>query len=400
MKSANLPKDEAQRLNALHAYQILDTLPEEDYDNITRIASMICQTPISLITLIDNQRQWFKSSHGLELSETPKNIAFCSHALLRPNEPMVINNALNDERFSDNPLAVESPQVIFYAGIPLVNSEGYALGSLCVMDNKPREISDEQLAALKALSNQVIKLLELRKANLLLKNTQLQLEITNENLKEFAYVVAHDLKEPLRHINQFAEALSDDYQDELDENGHYYINLLQEASKSSIDFVTNLLGYSKATHTLEAKQEITNLDLFLKDLIKALHPPENIDFRLPAHLPPIRTSAIALHQIFTNLISNAIKYNDKPKKWINIEFEEQAYYYAFKISDNGNGIPKCDLDSIFSLFYTVNQKDAMQKGSSGIGLSIVKKLVNNLGGKIKVESTVDQGTTFSFLLKK
>lgn len=400
MKFAKLPTNEKQRLKALHAYQILDPLPEEDYDNITRIASMICQTPISLITLIDDKRQWFKSSHGLEMSETPRNIAYCSHALLRPNEPMVVNNALKDERFFDNPLATESPQVIFYAGIPLVNSDGFALGALCVMDHKPREISDEQLAVLKSLSNQVVKLLELRKTKLTLKKTQLQLEITNENLKEFAYVVAHDLKEPLRHIKQFAEALSEDYPEKLGENGRYYVKLLQEASKNSIDFVTKVLGYSKATHALETTQNAIDLHKFLSDLINALHPSGNIDIRLPDQLPHIRTSAVALHQIFTNLLSNAIKYNDKPQKWINIEFEEQNYHYAFKISDNGNGIPKDKLDSIFSLFYTVNQEDAKRKGSSGIGLSIVKKLVNSLGGRIKVVSKIGQGTSFSFLLKK
>jgi adenylate cyclase len=165
MIKPQIPFNETDRINALNSYLVLDTLPEKDYDEITKIAAEICQTPISLVSLIDQSRQWFKSHHGLNATETSRDIAFCAHAINQPGELMIIPDSTKDERFLDNPLVTADPNVIFYAGIPLKNPQGYALGTLCVIDHKPRELSERQQESLKALGNQVVNLLELRKAN-------------------------------------------------------------------------------------------------------------------------------------------------------------------------------------------------------------------------------------------
>lgn len=155
---------EATRLEALRQYQILDTPSEQTYDDFVLLASFICEVPIALISLVDAERQWFKSKVGLEANETARNISFCSHTILS-HETLVVNDALNDERFADNPLVIADPRIRFYAGAPLLTPEGQAIGSLCVIDRRPRQLSALQKTALEALARQVVSQLELRRVS-------------------------------------------------------------------------------------------------------------------------------------------------------------------------------------------------------------------------------------------
>jgi len=173
---------EKERLNALKSYDIMDSLPEEEYDDITRLASEICQTPISLISLLDDSRQWFKSNHGLQVRETPIEYAFCSHAILNPNEIFIVPDSRKDPRFSGNPLVTGEPYVIFYAGVPLVDKNGFPLGSLCVIDNDAKELSEKQLLVLRILARHVVNLLEMRKSNKALNTIKCLLEQRNDEL--------------------------------------------------------------------------------------------------------------------------------------------------------------------------------------------------------------------------
>jgi GAF domain-containing protein len=162
MPAAARPGNEAERLRALDAYRILDTAPEPVFNDLVTVAAHICGAPMSLITLVDDSRQWFKARVGLELAETRREHAFCAHAIL-DTVPLVVPDATTDSRFADNPYVVDDPSIRFYAGAPLTTPDGHALGTLCVLDCVPRELTPDQLAALQALARQATALLEWRR---------------------------------------------------------------------------------------------------------------------------------------------------------------------------------------------------------------------------------------------
>ena len=174
---AALPDNEVERLAARRRYDVLDTADEQEYDDLTTMAAAICDVPISVISLIDENRQWFKSRHGIAATETPREDAFCAHAILRPDEIMEVRDSALDRRFAGNPLVTGGPKIRFYAGAPLLSADGAAIGTICVIDQKPRELTELQKKGLAALSRRVVAQFEMRQVM-----AQLELQSMSDGL--------------------------------------------------------------------------------------------------------------------------------------------------------------------------------------------------------------------------
>ncbi|MFH6982485.1 PAS domain S-box protein [Marinoscillum luteum] len=230
MRIPEIPANEQSRLEALRELEILDTLPEEEFDNITKLASEICQVPISLITFIDEERQWFKSHHGLNVEYTSREVAYCAHAINDPKEILEVHDAYEDERFHDNPLAVGEPLVRFYAGVPLVDPEGHALGTLCVIDHKPNQLSIGQKEALRTLAQHVMAILNVRSKNIELIKSQQKFQDLVNHMDDMIYEL--DSNGYFKFSNIKLQKLSGYSEQELSQMS--YLTLVKENARSEM----------------------------------------------------------------------------------------------------------------------------------------------------------------------
>ena len=638
---ASLPPNEAQRLATLQGYDILDTPPEAGFDDLALLASQICKTPVALVSFVDENRQWFKSRIGLRANETPRDYAFCAHSILLSGEVLEVRDARLDARFADNPLVTDDPNILFYAGAPLVTQDNSALGTLCVIDFEPRELSAAQKLALQALGRHVVALLELRRslaenknimedlrgsearfhdlvenANDLIqicdkdgallyanrawcetlgyskteiaglnlqaiihpesldhcmalllqvvaekeltgveavfqakdghkvfvegsatcrinaakqlstrsifrdvtehkheeqcfhdvveaspsglvmvsetggitlvnveteklfgysrtelvgqpveillperfralhptkrhgffadprsramgigrelyglrkdgsefaleiglsplhtpegltvlatvlditqrKQAETMLRSKNEELKDFAYTVSHDLKAPLRGISGYAQELERRHQVGLTERAQFCIKQIITASHNLDGLIEDLLTYSRIDSEIPT---VTELDL--SGLVKNIMQDRSLTVAEQGVEVTVNVPAITLkiwerglHQVLTNLIDNAIKYsrNTKPAR-LTISAEKTPTACLIAVKDNGIGFDTKYHDRIFGLFDRLVRADEFE--GTGAGLAIVRKLLDILGGTVRAESEPGKGATF------
>ncbi len=399
MITPQFPVDELQRLAAVRSYNLLDTLPEKDFDNITALTANICDVPISLVTLLDADRNFLKSHYGIPFNESPRNISFCGHAILEESNIFIVEDARKDARFKDNPLVKDLP-AIFYAGVSLINSDGYPLGTLCVFDTKPRTLTTSQKNALSALAYQVVNLFEARKRNRTLLAVQQELKEKNEELKNFAGIVSHDMKMPLANMIITSDMLRTKYGQLLDKQGKEYLDYIKQSSFTLSEYITGLLEHYESDNTASLTNEVFDSQDLLEEIIELLNINMDCEINLPEENIEMHANRAALEQIILNLVGNSLKYNDKKKIKIDIEWTEKSGFYHFSIADNGMGIPKNKLELIFELFVTTGKLDRNGRKGNGIGLSTVKKLITKLGGEIEVFSELGKGTTFKFSVRK
>jgi len=395
-----LPANEEGRIASLQSYHIFDTGEEKDYDDLTSLASAICQIPIALITFIDEKRQWFKSHHGTDFTENLRELSFCTHAIASSDEIMIVPDATLDERFADNPMVTGPTHVMFYAGVPLVNEDGFALGTLCLLDQQTHTLSLQQIEALKTLARQVVDKVELRRKVMSLEKANKELLNSNVLIQKFAAMAAHDIKNPLSGILLTSQALKMRFEKLQDESCMRLVDLNITSANSLIDLLDDMLAYSKTPSLLLAKKQQFYLNSLIKNLKTLLPVPENVVINLPEENNNLYLSVIAFEQIMINLLSNAIRYNDKEISVITIRFEQDNNFYRFEVEDNGIGIDEQHHKKIFENNFTLKIADRYNKKGSGIGLSTVKDLVTALDGTIYVNSKPGQGSTFFIEIKK
>ncbi len=395
-----LPDNEPGRLEALASYHLMDTPPEKDFDDLAKVASQICQVPIALVTLMAGERHWFKAHHGTDILESPREISFCGHALLQIDRPLVVPDLTLDERFWDNPLVTGPTQVIFYAGVPLVNPEGFAIGTLCVIDHKPNQLADSQLEALKALANQAMAMMELRRKVSQLEQHRRQLDSANRELSEISYVLSHDIRSPLNSISSLLEIIQEECGHQLDNNGKELLDMTLESAHNLHGLVKNTLEYFKTLKSLDRKKEAVHLPSLLPEVLSLLALPAWAEVRFSEELPSVTVCKFALTHILLNLVSNAVKYSDEEKCVVEIHFSEDDSHYILRVSDNGPGIPEAYTHKVFKLFQTLGREDRFGQKGTGLGLGLVKRMVEEIGGSIALSRPAGKGACFEIMIAK
>ncbi len=342
-------KRESDRMAELYSVCILDTFAEEDYDDLTTLAAEICNSPVSLITFVDENRQWFKSRVGLNVTETPRSVSFCGHTINEENDCLIVENALVDERFSDNPIVRDEPRVIFYAGIKLMMNN-LPLGTICVIDHKPNSLTDTQLACLKALGRQVERLLELR-----LSKKELEASLEEKDL----------LYSELKHRTK--------------NNLQLITSLIGIKARKSIDsdrlndIIKMIIAMSRVYEISYSGEEKGSLrvDHYIKDVANLFEVDSEITFKLKLDAGDLsEREALYVGLILNEAITNSKKHADSDDLIIQIVFKNREDGKSLIITDNGPGFPE-----------DINNDDSYPHG-----IALIQSMAKQIDGEISFRS--------------
>lgn len=403
MIKASIPENDDERLKKLNSYQILDTPSETDYDELVQLASQICNVPISLMTLVDKDRQWFKASVGLNVSETPREISFCGHAI-NENNLFIVEDASKDERFSDNPLVTSDPNIRFYMGMPLTTPDGFNIGTLCVIDHEPRVLTKEQENAIRVLAKQVVNHLELRNQINEIKNAYVELYEERENYQrinkiyqKLLSIVGHDIRGPIYSFIQLVEMVMDgtvtyddfmhlapDFKKNM-QNTTNLLNNLVDWGKEHMQGNTiklNEINFKQIVEKVKSNL-ITQANLKGIEIINRV--PDNIIVHFDENI---------IRFILRNLISNALKFTKEGH--IIIEASKSDSHFEFSVFDTGIGMTGDIKRDIFKWGNVKNSRlGTNNEKGTGLGLSIIKEFVDQLNADIHIDTEINKGSKFT-----
>lgn len=401
MQSAPLPANESERLAALARYDILDTAPEEAFDDITRLASHICATPIATMTLVDAARQWFKSRVGLDSSETPREFAFCAHTILS-TDPLVVPDARNDQRFAENPLVTGNPNIRFYAGVPLITPDGFALGSLCAIDRVPRDLTEAQLDALEILARQVVQALELRQSHRQLNAYSKRLVRVNEGKDQLFSMIAHDLRSPVSGVMALLEMMAEESGNLESEKIERYLGMMAKSTRDTFDLLESLLRWSvNESGKLEFQPARLSLDELVSQVLAVTQmAARKKSITLDAPEPSgrmVKADRNMVRSVLQNLVANAIKFTP-PGGHVAISHAPQGQWIAVSVKDSGTGMSAAGLRNALELDELESTPGTTGEVGTGLGLKFCRAFIERHEGKLSATSAPGAGTTFTFTL--
>lgn len=387
--------DDFSRLSSLQALGILDTPAEKIYDDLVFMVATLTESPISVISLVDKDRQWFKAKYGLKANQTPREHSICAHCLLG-NEPFIVQDTLEDPRFSSNPLVTQAPFIRFYAGAPLILSNGHRIGSLCVIDIKPKKLNAFQISALTTISQWVIALVESQhkeqlraEATSVIENQKIQIMKTSKMsaLGEMAAGVAHEINTPLAAIVAYAGELQYLAVNSLitPENVQLNSQKIEHTAMRIAKIVKALKSFSRDGDT-DASEPVEIIDIMddtlelCKERIRQKG--VQIHFKPPDESFKIKCKAIQIGQVILNLINNSLDAIEQlEEKWIKIDYKKTESYTEISVTDSGHGIPEPHQQQLMRPFFTTKP---IGKGT-GLGLSISQRILHAHQGSLLLD---------------
>ena len=395
--------DEAARLAALYDTQVLDTAPDPDFDAVAQLASQICGTPMALVSLVDCDRQWFKAKVGVQGEQTSRDVSFCAHTIAG-HDVLEVPDATADPRFADLPAVTAEPGVRFYAGAPITVDGKHHVGSLCVIDDHPRQLSVQQRQALRVLARHVAVLMELRRYALRADQVIEQQRRLDRMKDSFLSAVSHELRTPLSSIAGYLELLLDDADGAAPDPGttRQFLTVMQRNSERLRRLVDDLILIARHHHDgiglHLATLDLADLTRRLVQTIRPLAAAKQVTMiehtSRPLHVYGDTTRlSHALH----HLIFNAVKFTEAGGT-ITVGTDGDAPEPTLTITDTGVGIAAGDLPHLFDRFYRTPDADTRADQGAGLGLSIAKAIIDAHHGSLHLDSEPGHGTTVRIVL--
>lgn len=390
-----IPENEEERLKELQSFNILYTLPEDEFDSLTRLAARLCDVPVCMINFIDADELFTKSCIGIEAEDTPRSQSICQYTIMT-DKVLEIKNLSEDPRFQDKPYVRGEPYYSYYAGAPLISENGLHIGSFCLLDYKANELTDELKTDLKVLADEVMTKLRLRKREKALEN----MNIFKERLMK---VVGHDIRSPLTGIVGAAEFLGD--ADLTEEEKKNLVQIINESAGQIQNIVGELLDsqlvqFGKLNHQpsrYDPKYGIEGIISLFR--FSARNKNISLDYSIEGELPTLMLDEQKYERIIANLLSNAIKFTPRDGKVdVLCSYEKEngsPNKMVTKVKDSGIGMSDELLENLFKKKEGGGRSGTENESSYGLGMYIIKKLSEVCGAEIEVVSEVDKGTTFT-----